>query len=42
MTNFNFQGKLIRRFWGKLIRQSTICQPETSARLQYVIWGGGA
>ena len=23
MTNFNFQGKLIRHFWGKLIRQST-------------------
>ena len=24
MTNFNFQGKIIRHFWGKLIRQSTI------------------
>ena len=23
MTNFNFQGKIIRHFWGKLIRQST-------------------
>ena len=37
MTNFNFQGKIIRHFWGKLIRQSTnmrrLC-------LQYVTWGG--
>ena len=24
MTNFNFQGKIIRHFWGKLIRQSTV------------------
>ena len=24
MTNFNFQGKIIRHFWGKLIRQSTM------------------
>ena len=24
MTNFNFQGKIIRHFWGKLIRQSTL------------------
>ena len=24
MANFNFQGKIIRQFWGKLIRQSTI------------------
>lgn len=23
MANFNFQGKIIRQFWGKLIRQST-------------------
>ena len=38
MANSIYQGKLIRQFWGKLIRQSTICQ--TSARLQYVIWGG--
>ena len=27
MTNFNFQGKIIRHFWGKLIRQST-CRNE--------------
>lgn len=23
MTNLFFQGKIIRQFWGKLIRQST-------------------
>ncbi len=23
MTNFNYQDKIIRQFWGKLIRQST-------------------
>ena len=40
MTNFNFQGKIIRHFWGKLIRQST-SKNYTSTRLQYVIWGGG-
>ena len=35
MANFNFQGKIIRQFWGKIIRQSTrmIC-------LQVVTWGG--
>ena len=27
--------KIIRQFWGKLIRQS-----KTSTRLQYVTWGG--
>ena len=37
MTNFNFQGKIIRHFWGKLIRQSTKI---ISIRLQYVTWGG--
>ena len=36
MADLNFQGKIVRQFWGKLIRQS-----ETSTRLQYVIWGGG-
>ena len=36
MTNLFFQGKIIRQFWGKLIRQSN-----TSTRLQYVTWGGG-
>ena len=39
MTNFNFQGKIIRHFWGKLIRQSTTTS-KTSIRSQYVIWGG--
>ena len=39
MANFNFQGKIIRQFWGKLIRQST---SKTSIRSQYVIWGGDA
>ncbi len=24
MTNLIYQGKIIRQFWGKLIRQSTI------------------
>ena len=38
MTNFNFQGKIIRHFWGKLIRQSTR-KINTSTRLQYVTWG---
>ena len=37
MANFNFQGKIIRQFWGKIIRQSTY----TSTRLQFVTWGGG-
>ena len=40
MTNFNFQGKIIRHFWGKLIRQSTMRKINTSIRLQYVTWGG--
>ena len=42
MTNFNFQGKIIRHFWGKLIRQSTrkMRKINTSTRLQYVTWGG--
>ena len=38
MTNFNFQGKIIRHFWGKLIRQST--KKCTNTRLQIVKWGG--
>ena len=37
MANFNFQGKIIRQFWGKIIRQSTIY---TNIRLQKVTWGG--
>lgn len=35
MADLNFQGKIVRQFWGKLIRQSN-----TSTRLQYVTWGG--
>ena len=40
MTNFNFQGKIIRHFWGKLIRQSTIRHFSKTPCLQYVTWGG--
>ena len=40
MTNFNFQGKIIRHFWGKLIRQSTYSQSLKTPSLQYVTWGG--
>ena len=39
MTNFNFQGKIIRHFWGKLIRQSTVKNMRRLC-LQYVTWGG--
>ena len=39
MANSIYQGKLIRQFWGKIIRQSTTRQ---SIRLQKVTWGGGA
>ena len=39
MTNFNFQGKIIRHFWGKLIRQST-GKKMRKLCLQYVTWGG--
>ena len=38
MANLFFQGKLIRQFWGKLIRQSTT-NPRTNISLQYVTWG---
>ena len=38
MANFNFQGKIIRQFWGKLIRQST--KSMKMLRSQYVTWGG--
>ena len=37
MANSIYQGKLIRQFWGKIIRQSTTRQ---SIRLQKVTWGG--
>ena len=41
MTNFNFQGKIIRHFWGKLIRQSTNMSKITrTSNLQIVTWGG--
>ena len=40
MANFNFQGKIIRQFWGKLIRQST-CKFASNTCLQIVTWGGG-
>ena len=42
MTNFNFQGKIIRHFWGKLIRQSTRKKVRNMRKscLQYVTWGG--
>ena len=36
MANSIYQGKIIRQFWGKLIRQSTY----TNTRLQFVTWGG--
>ena len=39
MTNFNFQGKIIRHFWGKLIRQST-GKSMRKLCLQFVTWGG--
>ena len=39
MTNFNFQGKIIRHFWGKLIRQSTIF---LKFCVYNVLSGGGA
>ena len=37
MANFNFQGKIIRQFWGKIIRQSTLMRKSC---LQFVTWGG--
>ena len=38
MTNFNFQGKIIRHFWGKLIRQSTY---EKTSVYKMLPGGGG-
>ena len=38
MANFNFQGKIIRHFWGKLIRQST--RNMRKSCLQYGTGGG--
>ena len=41
MANLFFQGKLIRQFWGKLIRQSTIIRHFSKVTgLQCVTWGG--
>ena len=40
MTNLFFQGKIIRQFWGKLIRQSTRQSTYTNTCLQFVTWGG--
>ena len=40
MANLFFQGKLIRQFWGKINRQSTMKKIKTSACLQFVTWGG--
>ena len=39
MANFNFQGKIIRQFWGKIIRQSTR-HFSKDLGLQLVTWGG--
>ena len=40
MTNLIYQGKIIRHFWGKLIRQSTIRHFPKTSGLQNVTWGG--
>ena len=39
MANSIYQGKTIRQFWGKIIRQSTIYMRKSCS--QYVTWGGG-
>ena len=39
MANSIYQGKIIRQFWGKIIRQSTANREKTC--LQKVTWGGG-
>ena len=44
MANSIYQGKTIRQFWGKIIRQSTktvCCKFASNTRLQIVTWGGG-
>ena len=38
MANSIYQGKTIRQFWGKIIRQSTIYMRKSCS--QYVTWGG--
>ena len=40
MANFNFQGKIIRQFWGKIIRQSTSTHEKKMFTKSYL--GGGA
>ena len=37
MANSIYQGKIIRQFWGKIIRQSTVMG---TICLQKVTWGG--
>ena len=39
MANFNFQGKIIRQFWGKIIRQSTKFYEKVVFTICYL--GGG-
>ena len=39
MANLIYQGKIIRQFWGNLIRQSPRHFSKTSGS-QYVNWGG--
>ena len=36
MANLIYQGKIIRQFWGKLIRHFS-----KTLGSQYVTWGGG-
>ena len=39
MADLNFQGKIVRQFWGKLIRQST---KYILAPVYNMLSGGGA
>ena len=41
MTNLFFQGKIIRQFWGKLIRQSTTFKIK-SLKFTVCYLGGGS
>ena len=42
MANSIYQGKIIRQFWGKIIRQSTRKKVKNMEKicLQFVTWGG--
>ena len=42
MANSIYQGKIIRQFWGKIIRQSTRKKVKNMEKicLQSVTWGG--